>query len=141
MRVPRLFASGGHCVEPDEAVEAGGGSAQHPANPEGEESSGSQVLSGNWVKIILLNRAEEPEPGVFGPLESGPLEKVPGAGAATTKIGSRSRQKYEAPIPAPRSTRKSYICYSSLGKIVSFYGNKTIILLVLYFLQFCTSSL
>ena len=65
--------------------------------------------------------------------ESEPLGKKAGAGVANKLAGSSAlledKKKKEIVL--------MYFCYSSLGKIVSFMvKKKTIILLVLYFLQF-----
>ena len=72
------------------------------------------------------------------------LKKKPGAGAAL-KVRSQAGAAKKLPAPQPcekiKSIRKLYFSYSSLSKIVSFMIKKTIILLVLYFLQFYLTSL
>ena len=95
------------------------------------------------VHTVELTAGKQ-EPGVFGSLESEPepLEKKkPGAGDGTACKKSQEPEpkplkNYPAhqPFDKIKSIRKLYFSYSSLGKIVSFYGQKTIILLVLYFL-------
>ena len=72
-----------------------------------------------------------------------------------TRSRRRSRSKKKEPEPEPepqkicqpctgskkiKNIKKLYICYSSLGKIVSFKVKNTIILLALYFLQFYISK-
>ena len=64
--------------------------------------------------MYRLCRAWEPEPGVFDSLEPEPTEKKPGAGAA-------KNMPLLYRLLEDKSMRKLYICYSSLGKIVSFY--------------------
>ena len=92
-----------------------------------------------YASLRNISKAGEPEPGVFGSFEPEPLEKKPGAGAgaAWKKSGARAAKKLAgssalredkrhltAPQPCEKikGIRKLYISYSSLGKIVSFYG-------------------
>ena len=65
------------------------------------------------------SRAVEPEPGVFGSLEPEPepLEKKQGAGA-----GAAKKLSVSSALREDKSIRKLYFRYSSLSKIVSFYG-------------------
>ena len=94
-----------------------------------------------YIGAHCTRAAGEPEPHVFGPLELEPLERKKTAWAAPKKTRDPEPHNICGSCTGSeklKSTRKWYICNSSLGKIVSFcfMVKQTIILLVLYFLQF-----
>ena len=75
----------------------------------------------HWVFYIRAGEPE-PEPGVFGSLDPEPetLEKKPGAGA-----GAGAAKKLARSSALREDKKHNEIVlnwYSSLGKIVSFYG-------------------
>jgi len=51
---------------------------------------------------ILLTRAGEPEPGVFGSLEPEPLEKKRGAGAGAGAAWKKSQEPEPEPVKISR---------------------------------------
>ena len=88
---------------------------------EGRVSVGEHTVPYPWLRPWLESRSRS-EPGGFGSLE---LEPEP----LEEKNRSRSRlEKSQEPEPVPQPCdkiqiiRKLYFNYSSLGKIVSFYG-------------------
>ena len=66
-----------------------------------------------------MNRAGEPEPGVFGSFGPEPLKKKQEPKLLGRKSGDGAAKKLNWKV---KSIRKLYFSYSSLGKIVSFYG-------------------
>ena len=91
---------------------------------------------------IHVDRAGEPEPDVFGSLEPEPLEKKQEPEPLGKKSGARAAKKL-AGSSALREDKKHeeilYFRYSSLGKIVSFYGKKNTHFTLFFFAVYLTS--